>query len=337
MMGKDDFRKAVELINKSKNILVVTHTRPDGDACGSAAALCGLLTEAGKTVKPLLLSVLPEWYAFLFEGKIAVLGKDVTVGQLKAGRFLEPDLIIIVDTNSFSQLPVFEEYLRQNTRPVLVIDHHATSDGLGDVEIVDTSAAAAGLIVLDLLKYAGWPLTKKTAESLFVAISTDTGWFRFSNTDSRVHRAAAELIDAGLNPAGIYHDLYQNFSFERFRLMVAMLDTLELHFDGRYAVQHLTEADFDRSGSAHKDTENLIDECRRISSVEVAALFVELKDGRIKSSLRSGQTVDVRRIAQKFGGGGHTMAAGLYLDGPLERAKKIIETEVEQQLVEDGS
>jgi phosphoesterase RecJ-like protein len=206
----------------------------------------------------------------------------------------------------------------------LVIDHHITADGLGDVELIDTTAAAAGLIVYDLLKCAGWPLTEKIARALFVAVATDTGWFHFANTDSRTLTVAAELTGAGAKPSQIYHDLYQNFSPQRFRLMAAMLTSLELHFDGRFAVVRLSRQDFERTGAAHKDTENLIDECRRIGAVEVAALFVELKDGRIRCSLRSRGAVDVRQIAQKFGGGGHKMAAGTYLPAPLDNAKKLI-------------
>jgi phosphoesterase RecJ-like protein len=331
-MHENDFQKAVDLINESNSVLITTHTRPDGDACASVVAVSDALTTLGKQVNLLFLSEIPEWYQFLFAEKAPVLGRDVTLDQLKAGRFARPDLIIIVDTNSYSQLPRFEEYLEQNDKPVLVIDHHITADGLGDVELIDTLAAAAGLIVYDLFKFANWPVTEKIARALFVAVATDTGWFHFSNTDSRAFTCSAELIKAGANLPQIYHDLHQNFSLQRFNLMVAMLNSLELHFDGRYAAQHLTRADFERTGASHKDTENLIDECRRIGTVEVAALFVELKDGRIRCSLRSTGPVDVRQIAQNFGGGGHKMAAGAYLPGPLQNAKQLVLDLVREQI-----
>ena len=326
-----DFQKAVELINGSGNILITTHTRPDGDACGSVAAMTETLAAMGKNARPILLSPLPEWYEFLFAKRPAVLGDDVTLEQLKAGAFFKPDLIVIVDTNSYSQLPKFTDYLKQKDCPILIIDHHVTSDGLGDVELVESTAAAAGLIIFDFLKYAGWQMPPEVTEALFVAIATDTGWFQFSNTNARVHQSCAELIDAGANPTSIYHDLYQNFSHQRFKLMTAMLATLELHFDGRYAAQHIVQADFKQTGAAHKDTENLIDECQRISSVEVSALFVELADGRVKCSLRSRGAVDVRRVAAKFGGGGHIMAAGVHLPGPMKNAKQLIFDAVEEQ------
>lgn len=331
MVSGKDFQKAVELIDKAGSILITTHTRPDGDACGCVAAMSDVLTGLGKTVKTILLSPLPEWYEFLLAEKLPILGKDITLEQLKQGQFCEPDLIVIIDTNSYSQLPKFDEYLRQNDKPVLVIDHHVTADSLGDVELTERDAAATALIIFDFLKYANWPVTEKIAEALFVAAATDTGWFQFNNTDSRVYRCCAELIDAGANPSEIYHNLYQNFSHQRFNLMTAMLKTLELHFDGRYATQHLLQQDFEQTGAAYKDTENLIDECRRISTVQTAALFIELKDGRVRCSLRSGGTVDVRKIAEKFGGGGHTMAAGVYLPGPLKNAKELILAEMAQQ------
>jgi phosphoesterase RecJ-like protein len=332
MIDNDDFQKAVELIDKSSDILITTHARPDGDACGCIAVMRDALTALGKNVKSLMLSEVPEWYEFLFDEKVPLLGKDIQLEELMQGRSGEFDLIVIIDTNSYSQLPKFDEYLKQADRPVLVIDHHETADGLGDVELVEPDAAATALIVYDLLKYANWPITKKMAEALFVAVATDTGWFQFGNTDSRVYRACAELIDAGAKPAEIYDNLYQNFSQSRFKLMAAMLNTLELHFDGRYAAQHLRREDFEKTGAAFKDTENLIDECRRIGTVEVAALFVELADGRIKCSLRSRGAVDVRTIAQKFGGGGHRMAAGIQLPGPLEEVKRLILKEVTARL-----
>ena len=271
-------------------------------------------------------------YESLFSDNVPILGRDVTGDQLIQGQFTNPDLIIIIDTNSCSQLPGFEAYLKQNAKPVLVIDHHLTADSLGDVQLIDTSAAAAGLIVHDLFDFANWPVTEKIAHALFVAVATDTGWFRFSNTDSRTFRDCAGLIDAGANPSKIYHDLYQNFSPQRFKLMAAMLNSLELHFDGRFAAVQLSQQDFERTGAARKDTENLIDECRRIATVEVTALFVELPDGRIRCSLRSRGAVDVRQIAQKFDGGGHKMAAGTFLPPPLQNAKQLIHVELEKHL-----
>ena len=330
MITVADFQKAAELIEASGNILVTTHTRPDGDACGSVVALSQVLAALGRNVTPVLLCEIPEWYEFLFDEKPAILGRDISIERLKdpAAPF---DLAVILDTNSLAQLPGMGDYLRQFDRPILVADHHVTSDGLGTLELLDTSAAATGLIILDLIRQAGWPLTKKIAQALFVAVATDTGWFRFKNTDSRTLKSCAQLIDAGADPTRTYRRIYENFSDSRFRLMTAMLSSLELHFDGRLAVQTLRRSDFESSAASYGDTENLIDECRRIATVQAAALFVETEDGRVRCSLRSTGPIDVRKIAQKFGGGGHTAAAGAHLSGPIENAKKLILKEFARQ------
>ena len=339
-MSCEVYQQAIALIEKSKDIVVTTHTRPDGDACGCVVALTEVLRNRGKTVRPLLLSPVPDWYAFLFAEKVPVLGEDVQVDDLTSGRFGAIDLVIVADTNSYNQLPRFEDYLKQSTRPVLAIDHHVAADRLGEVQIADQSAAAAGLVLLDFLKYAGWPVPMRAAEALFVAIATDTGWFHLRNTDNRVFRQCADLIDMGVNPNDLYHKLYESFSYPRFKLMVAMLNTVALHFDGRYASQYLRREDFERTGAAHRDTENLINESQRIGSVAVSALFIELKDGRIRCSLRSRpdpqrpekDAVDVNEIAKKFGGGGHKMASGTYLPAPLEHAVQLIYDEVAKRL-----
>jgi len=331
MTNSDDFKKAVELIGKSVSILITTHTKPDGDACGCVVVLCDALRSMGKTVEPLFLSAPPEWYGFLLSQKVPVLGEDISIEEIGKGRLGEFDLIIIVDADSYSQLGDFAQHLKQNDKPVLVIDHHATSDGVGDVQILDSTAAATGLIVLELFDYAGWCVTEKMAQALFAAIATDTGWFQFNNTDSRVYAAATRLTDAGAKPTQIYEKLYHSFSYPRFKLMLAMLGTLELHFDGRFATQHILQEDFERTGTTSADTENLINECHRIGAIEASALFVELKDGRTRCSLRSKGGVDVSKIAEKFGGGGHKPAAGTFLPGPLENAKQLILDEMSRQ------
>ena len=348
MVNTNDFQKAVELIDKSSNVLITTHIKPDGDACGCMAAISETLTALGKNVKILLLSELPAWYEFLFEQKPEIFSKKtkITSASLPRGSSVgqalgKNDLIVIVDTDSYNQLPQLDKYLkkcRAGLAPtILVIDHHETPESSvedrigGNIRLIDNSAAATALIVFDLLKYANWPITKKIAETLFVAVSTDTGWFQFSNTDSRVHRCCAELLDAGANPTQVYHHLYQNFSHQRLKLLAAMLNTLELHLDGRFATQHLTQADFMRTGAKYSDTENLIDECRRINSIQAAALFVEQPDGKVKVSLRSRGPINVSKIATKFEGGGHKMAAGAHLPGPIENAKKLILAEMAEQ------
>jgi phosphoesterase RecJ-like protein len=331
MPDNETFQKAVELINGANSILLTTHIRPDGDACGCVRAMMQVMQQLGKKAQPLFLSPLAAWYESLFDEKPAILGNDVQPDQLSEA-YADVDLIVIVDTDSNVQLPGFADWLPDCGKKTIVIDHHITGDGLGHVKLLDTEAAAAGELIFDLIKFAGWDITECIAESIFIALSTDTGWFKFGNTDSRIFHTAAELIDAGARPNEIYRLLYQSFSPARLYLMTRMLDHLELHADARIATQYILRKDFDETGASGPDTENLIDECQRIESVEVAALFTELADSGFRCSLRSKGKVDVRKIAQKYGGGGHTLASGVNLEGPLEKAIQPIVDEITLQL-----
>ena len=153
MANTDLYRQALELIDSANNVLVTTHTRPDGDACGCVAVLTDALRGLGKTVQPLFLSPVPDWYRFLLDEEIPVLETEAQAHELIGGAWGTFDLIVVADTNSYSQLPRFETYLKQADVPVLVIDHHVTSDGLGRVELVDPTAAAAGLVIYDFLTF----------------------------------------------------------------------------------------------------------------------------------------------------------------------------------------
>jgi len=332
MSQTDAYQRALALIDEATSILITTHTKPDGDACGSVAAMAEALRNRGKTAQPVVLSPVPGWYSFLVGPETPVLAEPELVEPWIAGDRGAFDLVIIVDTNSRTQLPRFERYLDRVQVPILIFDHHMTSDGLGQVEIVDSTASATGLVLFDFFKAVGWPITLSMAEALFIAIATDTGWFQFNNADGRTYRCSADLIDMGVKPAEVYDKLFRNFSYERFKLMMTMLGRLELHLDGRYAVQYILDEDFARTGASYQDTENLINECHRIASVAVSVLLVELKDGRIRCSLRSRGPVNVSEIATKFGGGGHKMAAGTFLAGPIENAKQLILDEVTARL-----
>ncbi|MHC5143377.1 MAG: DHH family phosphoesterase, partial [Planctomycetota bacterium] len=323
MPDNKTFQDAVDLINNATSVLLTTHIRPDGDACGCVRALMEIVQQLGKKAQPLFMSPLAAWYESLFDEKPSILGNNVQPEKLSE-IYRDVDLVIIVDTDSNVQLPGLADWLAECGKKILVIDHHITGDDLGDVSLVDTAAAAAGEIVFDLVKYADWDITERIAESIFIALSTDTGWFKFGNTDSRIFHTAAELIDAGARPNVIYRLLYQSFTPSRLYLMTRMLDHLQLHADARIATQYILRKDFDETGASGPDTENLIDECQRIESVEVAALFTELADGGFRCSLRSKGKIDVRRIAQKYGGGGHTLASGVNLKGPLEAAVQSI-------------
>ncbi|MCK5226330.1 MAG: DHH family phosphoesterase, partial [Planctomycetes bacterium] len=153
MVSNDDFKKTIELINNAENILITTHIRPDGDACGSVVAIADAIAAQGKNAKILLPSESPKWYEFLFDEKPLTLGENVSIEELKKEKLAEWDLIILADVNSNNQLSKLAEVIKQADKPVLVFDHHITGDGLGTLELVDTSAAATGLIIFDFIKY----------------------------------------------------------------------------------------------------------------------------------------------------------------------------------------
>lgn len=337
MPNSSDYQAAIAMLEQARRVLITTHFKPDGDACGCLRAIAEYLTATGKTARPLVLSPLASWYAELFDTPVPVLGNDVRPEQLQQV-YGDCDLMVIVDTNSLVQLPGLEAFIQAartaGAPKILVIDHHVTSDHLGDVELIDTQAAAAGEIVYDLFKTAGWTMTPRIAESIFIAVATDTGWFKYGNADSRIFHTAAELIGLGVHPNDIYRRLYQSFSPARLALMTRMLEHLQLHRDGRIATQYILRRDFDETGSSGPDTENLIDECQRISTVEAAILLVELADGRFRCSLRSKGKVNVRVVTQAYGGGGHTLAAGVTLDGPLETALNRLVEDVGRQISE---
>lgn len=335
-----DFQKMAAVLEASRRVLITTHQRPDGDACGCMRALAEFLSAHGARVELLVTTPLPDWYAELFSQKVWTVGRDVASENLPK-QFQHIDLLVLVDTNSVSQLPGLEAFIQHIKRVgcpmIAVIDHHITGDGLGDVQLIDSNASAAGEVVYDLFKISDWTITPSIAEALFMAIASDTGWFKFGNADSRIFHTAAELIDIGAHPNEIYRRLYQRFTPQRMALMTRMLQRLQLLDSGRIAVQYLSDEDFQQTGATRADTENLIDECQRLATVEAAVLFVQQTDGRWRCSLRSKGKVDVRQIAQAYGGGGHTLAAAATMSGQLEALISQISAHIQRQLAQQGA
>lgn len=297
-------RQIVERLASAEKLLILTHARPDGDGLGSMAALSAAARAAGKTARALVPDKLPPRYEFLFpEGLPA--GAD-EFGPLAD----EADAVVVLDTCAFSQLDGLDEPIRQRRRKVLVVDHHTTGDSVGELQWVDSSAAAAGVMTAELIEALDWPLPAEAAEALMTAITTDTGWLRFSNTDARCLRAAAKLVESGIRPDELYQRLYQADRPQRLRLMRCVLDSLHFHCDDRIAAMTIRQADFAETGARPDETENLVNEPLRAGCVEVALLLVENTDC-IRASLRSRGAVNVAEIAARFGGGGHARAAGL--------------------------
>lgn len=302
-------RQAVaEALRESSRLLVTTHARPDGDALGSMLALKLAAAAVGKDAGMLLPGAVPGRYAFLFE-------RDRPAG---AGQIAEladwADRVVVVDTCAAGQLEPIIQALLLRRQKVVAIDHHATADDIAAVVWRDESAAAAGVMVVELLEDLGWPVAPAAAEALMTAICTDTGWLRYANTDARALAAVGRLIDAGVRPDELYARIYQNDRPQRVRLLAAALRSLEFHCGGRLAVMTLTGDDFARAGARADETEDIVNEPMRIGGVEISAILTAQTDGRTRVSLRSRGHVNVAAVAERLGGGGHVRAAG-YRDG----------------------
>jgi phosphoesterase RecJ-like protein len=326
---KDAMLEIMRRISAAARLLVVTHARPDGDALGSLAALCGAARAAGKQTATLVPGDVPARYDFLLAGD----------RPAPAERFAEladwADAVIIVDTCALAQLDGLDGALAAAREKIVVIDHHATTDDIGAVRWLDTSAAATGVMVGELLDALGWPVDHRTAEALLTAMTTDTGWFHYSNTDGRCLRAAARLFDAGVEGDKLYQRLFQADRPERMMLLSRALASLELPAAGPIATMKLRLGDFAETGARQDETENIVNEPMRMGCVEVSMLLVQTPDdgGRcIRVSLRSRGGVDVAAIARRFGGGGHVQAAGLRADEDIDTLAGKLVTACETEL-----
>ncbi len=321
------FEQATAFIKACHKPLLITHTKPDGDALGSMLAIADMIKAQGCAPTCLLYEPLPERYARICGGDYIILDATSLTSQLD-----EHDAVIVLDTCAYGQLSPVADWLRESSLPKLAVDHHVTRDSLADVYLVDESAAANCLILYEWAQSQGWKISTQTARAMLVGISTDTGWFHHSNTDSRVFSAVATLISCGADCHELYAQLYEQDTLARVRLVGEALSSLKMHGDNRLAVMTLSADAFARAGASLADTEGIINEPLSIQSVIVSLLLVEQTDGQTRVSFRSKQPldektidVDVAALAGKFGGGGHRRAAGARFQGkPAEVAILVV-------------
>lgn len=300
------------IIEQNKTFVLSSHVRPDADALGSELAMAAVLESMGKTVRIVNPSDAPESLRFLDPlAKVRKLGDGVTSDDVT-----NADVHMVLDTSSWTQLAEVGKLLRASRATKVVIDHHVSSDDLGAIEFKDSTAEATGALVFQLLKAFNWPLSRDGANALFCAIATDTGWFRFSSTTSRTLFIAGQLIDLGADPALLYRLLYEQYSPARIKLTAKVLARVSQDANGRLAYTSVLLSDFKETGAKPADTEDLVNECLRIAGTQAAFIAVEQQNGNVKFSLRSRGELDVAKIAESFGGGGHKQAAGTVLPGP---------------------
>ena len=233
---------------------------------------------------------------------------------------MNADLIFILDVSSWDRIGTPAAALQASPARRVCIDHHATNDGAADIDLLDPQAAAAGMLVYDLILALGGTITPAIASNLFVAIGTDTGWFRFSNTGPRVFEVAADLCRNGASPVGIYNCVYEQLRWQRMALLARGFTNFHSAAGGKIAWMALTRQMFDDTGADDEDVEGIVDLIRTVAGLEIVLLFREAPDGMIRISLRSKSNADVGRFAEQFGGGGHARAAGIRIAATLQEA-----------------
>jgi phosphoesterase RecJ-like protein len=333
---KDVFAAAAAQIADWKRPLLISHAKPDGDALGSLAAMRSLLRSDRADPVALLFDPVPSRYAVFHRyGAMAIWGGDF--GEAELGSI---DGVLVLDTCAYGQLGPMADWLRTTSMPKIAVDHHVTRDDLADHYVIDESAAATCLILFDWARALDQPLSAEVCEALYVGIAMDTGWFRYSNTDRRVFGAAADLVSRGVEPHGLYQQLYQRETPARLWLLGAALGTLEFTAEGRLALMTLSSKAVTAAGAAPGDTEDIVNEPLRVDPVLVSVLLVEEGEGLIRASFRSkppvgygcpfppsqawAKDVDVAEVAKTFGGGGHARAAGARVGGTLAEVRRRI-------------
>lgn len=325
-----DWTPLREIIDGARRFVISSHVRPDADAIGSELGLAFVLESLGKSVRIANPSATPRHLGFLDPaGRVQKLKDGISIVEA-----LESDVHVIVDTSAWQQLPDVDAVLRQTSARKVVIDHHVSGDDLGALVLKDTTAAATGVLITELAEHLRIRPTGGAADALFCAIATDTGWFRFSNTDSRTLRCAARLIDDGARPNLLYGELYERSSPARLKLHARVLGRIEFAAEGRLGHTYVLLQDYAETGAHPTDTEDLVNDCLRVDGVECAFILVEQRTGQVKASFRSRGPVDVARIAEQFGGGGHKQAAGATLPGPLANAQTTVLNAIQTALDE---
>ena len=313
-----------QFIDRHDSFVVTSHINPDGDAIGSEMGLTHFLRALGKQVVIMNSTETPEVLRFLDpEDEIRVWGEPGTRELLD-----DVDAIFIVDVNNWEHIGYVGRALQARSLPRACIDHHQESTrDFADVTVSDTTAAATGVLILEMIRDSDVELTRSMADALFAAILTDTGTFRFSNTDARALRAAADLCDAGSIAFEMHRKVFGSKTWGAGRMLGPVLSTLESAAGGRLAWISATLESINNAGATHDDMDGFADLVRSIKGVELVLFFKETSEGDIKVSLRSNGNVDAHAIAKHFGGGGHIMASGMRVQGPMQHAIDMVTRE----------
>jgi phosphoesterase RecJ-like protein len=312
MKQNNTFREIGDLLKAAETILIYPHVNMDGDALGSAAALCRTLRDLGKTSYILIEDDIPRNLLFLDRGYCT---HDQNIIE-------DVDISLCLDCGDLSRfLKRKEKFLKGKTS--ICIDHHRTTVPFCDCNYVDPEAAATGQLIYYLLKEMGTVIDGEIANAVFAAITTDTGNFQYSNTTRECHDIAAELYDFGVDVRRVSQEIYESVRQERILLHGTALSMMERFAEGKAAMTVVTQDMLKKTGAGMDETEGIVDQMRSIEGVEIAILVKEDTE-KLKLSLRAKSWGNVAAIAGEFGGGGHTKAAGCSLKMPLDEALPLI-------------
>lgn len=306
----------VDLVRAHQHFLLTTHVRPDPDGLGSQLALADILAGMGKDVQMVIASDWPPRYNFLDPNR------RIQRYQPPGVAHRQTEVIIVLDTGTWTQLGNFGDFLKASAAKKAVIDHHISQDDLGGLRLQDTSAEATGRLVYEAAQALGQTVSKQAASFLFAALATDTGWFRHQNTSAATFALAEKLVQAGAQPTWLYDQIYEQNTVARINLLGLVLQRLQVTDGGKIAYSEVFKDDYAKTGAIPQDTEDAVSYTRSIAGAEVGLLFLEQPAGGIKISFRSRSSVDVAKIAESFAGGGHRLASGATLHTSMADAQK---------------
>lgn len=315
-MNLETIQKIKTTLETYGQYVILPHIMPDGDTIGSSAALAHFLKSAGKKAVVLVEDTVPS--------NLKLIPRDLFA---EMEEFTEPVgeyVAVAVDCSDAGRLGDRLSML-PNRSLLAVVDHHRTNTFYGDINYVDERASSTGEIIFELAGEFGFPLDRTAATALYIALSTDTGGFRYDNTTAKTMQIASVLMCAGVDSAAVNRDLYQNQPLNKVRLLMNALDHMKLISDNRVALVPVTADMMVSHLAAYEDTDGISEYVRSIQGIEVVALFKELDKNRIKVSMRSKFDFDVSAVSVRFGGGGHRRAAGCMLDMPLNEAMATFE------------
>ncbi len=322
------FEQLGEILRQHQSFVILSHVRPDGDAIGSQIALGFSLMAAGKTVYLINDDGLPENLEFMAGSDRISVPPELP---------LDVEVAIALDTGNKPRLGERSLAAASRAGLWLNIDHHVSNPGYGDLNLIDATSPATGQILYRLIRALDLPLPPESRDAIYVAVSTDTGSFQYPSTTAETYEMAADLIRQGLDVGKINSDTYDNNPYRRIELMRALLNTLERSAGGKLAHWQMLDRTRIDLNLTPDDSEGLIDIIRAIRGVQVAAFFEELPDGKIRVSMRSkDRRIDVCQVAMEFGGGGHALAAGIRMAGPLEDAKPRVLAALTRQIEATG-